>query len=186
MRIRTTFTTLAAALALVALTACSSSDTSTPPAFNQADVSFAQDMIPHHRQATEMASMAQSRTQSPAVRDLAQQILAAQEPEITEMNKWLKSWDKNVPEDMTGMSGMSDSSMPGMMSSADMEGLAASSGGAFDKQFLTMMIEHHEGAIEMAQTEDADGKYPPAVRLAKQIQKGQSAEIRTMRSLLES
>ena len=186
MRTRTIFATLIAALALTALAACSSSDTGTASKFNKADVSFAQDMIPHHRQATEMASMAESRTQNTKVLDLAQQIIAAQKPEITLMSGWLKSWGKNVPQEMSGMSGMSDSSMPGMMSSADMTALEASSGPAFDKQFLTMMIQHHKGAIEMAKTEAADGKYSDGVRLAGQIQKDQNAEIRTMESLLQS
>lgn len=186
MRIRTIFATLTAALALTALAACSGSDSSTSPTFNKADVSFAQDMIPHHRQATEMASLAASRTQNTEVLDLAQQIIAAQKPEITLMSGWLKSWGKDVPQDMSGMSGMSDSSMPGMMSDADMKALEASSGSVFDTRFLTMMIQHHKGAIEMAKTEAADGNYSDAVRLAAQIQKDQNAEIRTMESQLKS
>lgn len=186
MRIRTIFVTFAAALALTALAACSNSDSSTSPKFNKADISFAQDMIPHHRQATEMASMAASRTQNTKVLDLAQQIIAAQKPEITLMSGWLKSWDKKVPHDMTGMSGMADSNMPGMMSGADMKALKASSGSAFDMRFLTMMIQHHKGAIEMAKTEAAGGKYRGATGLAAQIQKAQNAEILTMESQLKS
>ncbi len=186
MRIRTIFAILAAALAITALAACSSSDSSTSPKFNKADVSFAQDMIPHHRQATEMAGMAASRTQNAKVLDLAQQISAAQKPEITLMSGWLKSWGKDVPQDMTGMSGMADSNMPGMMSGADMKALEGSSGSVFDTRFLTMMIQHHEGAIEMAKTEAADGTYSAATLLAAQIQKDQNAEILTMQSLLKS
>lgn len=183
MRIRTIFATFTAALALTALAACSSSDSSTSPTFNKADVSFAQDMIPHHRQATEMASMAASRTQNTKVLELAQQIIAAQKPEITLMSGWLKSWGKDVPQEM---SGMADSDMPGMMSNADMRELEGSSGSAFDTRFLTMMIEHHKGAIEMAKTEAAEGAHSGARRLAAQIQKDQKAEILTMESQLKS
>ncbi|GAB7005329.1 MULTISPECIES: DUF305 domain-containing protein [Nocardioides] len=76
--------------------------------------------------------------------------------------------------------------MPGMMSSDKMEELASASGSAFDEMFLSMMIEHHEGAIEMAQTEQADGENPGAVDLAQTIEKTQAFEIETMKELLAS
>lgn len=182
MRIRRTITIIVAALALVGLTACSNDDDKAT--FNQADVSFAQDMIPHHRQATEMAAMAPDRTENAAVLDLASKITAAQKPEIDLMSGWLKSWDKPVPQEMAGMDHSGD--MPGMMSSADMTALEKSSGRAFDQMFLTMMIKHHSGAIEMAKTEQDKGTFADAISLAKRIQKDQAAEIRTMQTLLAS
>ena len=165
-------------------TSTPSESTSSDPAadFNDADVSFATDMIPHHRQAVEMAELAGSRAQSPEVKALARQIMEAQDPEIQTMSGWLTAWGESVPEDMSGMD--MSTSMPGMMSSDDMDGLMNASGAEFDKMFLTMMIEHHNGAIEMAKTEQAEGEYPDAVALAQQIESAQTEEIATMQELL--
>ncbi|MGW4566310.1 DUF305 domain-containing protein [Streptomyces sp. NPDC004561] len=154
------------------------------------DVSFAQGMIPHHRQAVAMADLAASRAKSQQVKDLAAKIKQAQDPEINTMSGWLKSWGEKVPD--AGMSGMesmpgmdhSGSSMPGMMSSDDMGKLKGLSGDAFDKAFLQMMISHHQGAIEMAKTEQAKGAYGPATTMAKSIVTSQSAEITKMNKML--
>lgn len=191
------------------LAACGSSDSShdmssmgastTPPApssstdamsdFNDADVTFATEMIPHHRQAVAMAKLADTRAKSAEVKDLAVQIMNAQDPEIERMSGWLTSWGKPVPSaDASGMSGMDmggTSSMPGMMSSDDMDKLMNATGAEFDQMFLTMMIEHHNGAIEMAKTEEATGMNADAVALAQQIQRAQTDEISTMTGMLK-
>ena len=153
--------------------------------FNAADVAFAQGMIPHHRQAIEMADLVPSRGSSPEVATLARQIAAAQGPEIATMTSWLQGWDQTVPPDM-GMdhSGHDMGSMDGMMSADDMERLGGSNGAAFDRMWVEMMIVHHEGALTMAQREVADGKDPTAVALARSIIDSQTAEITAMRSLL--
>jgi uncharacterized protein (DUF305 family) len=181
---------LTAVLAMVgalALAACSdnSSDStsSDSPALNASDVAFATDMIPHHLQAVEMAEYAETQAQSPEVQALAQQILEAQAPEIETMSGWLTSWNKPIPADMRGMD--MSGSMPGMMSPDDMDTLMKSTGADFDQLFLTMMIEHHEGAIEMAKNQQAEGMYPEAIELAKQIEAAQAAEIATMQGLLQ-
>jgi uncharacterized protein (DUF305 family) len=184
--------TLTAALAasLFALAACGSDDEAgTSAAHNDADVTFAQQMIPHHEQAIEMAELAETRAESRGVKDLAADIEAAQDPEIETMTGWLESWDEEVPDD--GMSGMDhgDSSsdhMAGMMSDEEMGELQAASGAEFDQMFLTMMIEHHEGAIEMAKTERAEGENPDATSLAEDIETAQTEEILTMKELLTS
>ncbi|MGJ9422248.1 DUF305 domain-containing protein [Aeromicrobium sp. CF3.5] len=184
MRTRMIAATLIA-LAAALLTACSNNDDSSAEAgFNSADVTFATDMIPHHRQATEMAALAASRTENAEVLDLADRIGAAQDPEIDTMSSWLESWGEDVPEDMSGMDDMS--SMPGMMSGDQMSRLRDSSGEAFDQLFLTMMVEHHEGAVEMAQTEQTDGMSTDAVSLATEIEQTQTAEITEMMKLLAS
>lgn len=165
-------------------TSTPSESSSSNPAgdFNEADVTFATDMIPHHRQAVAMAELAGSRAKSPEVKVLAKQIMEAQDPEIQTMSGWLTAWGESVPDDMSGMD--MSTSMPGMMSSDDMDALMNASGAEFDQIFLTMMIEHHNGAIEMAKTEQADGRYPDAVALAQQIESAQTAEISTMQDLL--
>lgn len=163
---------------------------------NDQDVTFATEMIAHHTQAVEMADMAVEKAASQEVKDLAEDISAAQEPEIEQMTSWLEAWGEDVPEtgsgdmggmDMDDMDDMEDmEDMPGMMSSEEMDELEAASGSAFDEMFLTMMIGHHEGAVEMAQTEQADGQNPDAIDLAETIEETQTAEIATMEELLGS
>lgn len=166
--------TVAAALVLAG---CAGSES------NDADVTFAQDMIPHHQQAVEMSQVADGRADSDAVRDLASGIEAAQGPEIETMTAWLEEWDAEVPD--SSMEGMDESDMAGMMSSEDMSALEDASGAEFDQMWLTMMIEHHEGAIEMAETEQTDGENDDAVELAETIEETQAAEIEQMEQLLD-
>ena len=152
-------------------------------AANDADVAFAQGMIPHHEQAVEMAELAldPKAAASAPVKDLATRIQQAQDPEIKQLQGWLKAWGK--PEmDMSG--GMAGHQMDGMMSAEDMEKLEQATGPAFDQQWLTMMIAHHDGAIEMANTEKAAGMNPDAKQLAEQIIAAQQAEIDEMNALL--
>lgn len=172
-------------------------------AHNGADVMFAQMMIPHHAQAIEMAKLAATRAQSEKVKSLASRIEAAQQPEIDRMTAWLTSWGQSVPgSDGSGSTGdgmgsmgsgsmgsggmATDSGDNGMMSDSDMSMLAAATGADFDRKFLTMMVRHHQGAIAMAKTEQASGRYAPATQLAASIVTSQSAEISTMQSLLAS
>jgi uncharacterized protein (DUF305 family) len=167
-------------------------------AHNAQDVAFAQGMIPHHRQALEMARLAADRSASAAVEDLAARIEKAQDPEITTMTGWLTAWGEDVPEpapsntstgstgteSMPGMDHSAHSGMPGMMDGQDMAELERASGRAFDTMFLTMMVEHHEGAVEMAGTEKTKGRYAPAKALADAIITAQNAEITEMNKLL--
>jgi uncharacterized protein (DUF305 family) len=154
--------------------------------FNDADATFAQAMIPHHQQAVQMADMADGRAADAEVKALAAKIQAAQQPEIDTMTGWLTAWGKPATEPhMSTGSGMGHGSMPGMMTDADMAKLMGAKGAAFDKHFLTMMISHHEGAIEMAQQEVAQGSSPEAKALAQKIITDQQAEIATMKTMLE-
>jgi uncharacterized protein (DUF305 family) len=158
---------------------------------NAADVAFAQMMIPHHRQAVEMARLAAGRAADPAVAKLAARIEAAQAPEIETMAGWLASWGQPTAP-AAGMHGMGHGgsampgTMPGMMSDADMAGLRAASGAAFDRLFLEMMIRHHEGAIGMARAERRDGLFGPATRLAATVEAAQAREVATMRGMLDA
>ncbi|MFI8101337.1 DUF305 domain-containing protein [Streptomyces sp. NPDC086023] len=187
------------------LAACGSDDTTntagTAPAttaapaaseaerHNQADVTFAQGMIPHHRQAILMSDMVASHGASADVKALAEEIKKAQAPEIETMSGWLKAWGEKVPSgvSMDGMGhGDDDSGMPGMMDDQAMNRLGNAKGNAFDTMFLTMMIEHHEGAIDMSKTEKQQGAYGPAKGLADAIITSQTAEIAQMRQMLNA
>lgn len=170
-------------------TSAPTSSEDTAGAHNDQDVDFAQGMIPHHQQALRMAQTAQSRASSAEVKDLASRIEKAQDPEIETMSGWLEAWGEDVPSDMPGMDhgghGDDSSDMPGTMGTEDMDQLMDASGHDFDTMFLTMMIEHHEGAVDMAATEKDKGRYGPAKALADDIITAQTAEIEEMNGLLD-
>ncbi len=148
---------------------------------DDADVAFAQQMIPHHRQAVDMAALAGDRSTNPAVLDLAQRIQSAQEPEIEQMRGWLTGWGQTeMPDEMDGMD---HGSMEGMMSDDDMASLEGLTGPAFDEAFIEMMIRHHEGAISMANTVLSDSADPNVRSMAEAIITAQQDEIDEMRNL---
>ncbi|MGW1594886.1 DUF305 domain-containing protein [Streptomyces sp. NPDC002343] len=154
-------------------------------AHNAQDVAFAQGMIPHHRQALEMAGLAAGRASSARVKDLAARIEKAQDPEIRTLTGWLKSWGERAP--MAGMdhSGHAGTTgMTGMMSEADMAALKKATGKDFDSRFLSLMVEHHRGAVEMATTEKRKGRSDDAKAMADAIVTAQDAEIEEMKRLL--
>lgn len=151
--------------------------------FNEADVTFAQGMIVHHEGALEMAQMAEGRAEDPRVLDLASRIEAAQDPEIQTMTGWLEDWDQATSADESGGKDMGGGTDMGGMN-MDMSDLEAASGAEFDRMWLEMMTEHHRGAVDMAETEIADGQNADAIALAEQIVESQSAEIDEMKTLL--
>ncbi|WP_084965409.1 DUF305 domain-containing protein [Thermoactinospora rubra] len=148
-------------------------------AFNDADVTFAQMMIPHHEQAVEMAELAETRAADAEIKDLAARIKAAQDPEIATLRGWLKAWGKPEMADHMGHD------MPGMMGEGDMHNLGAAKGTEFDRLFARLMIAHHNGAIEMARTEQAQGANPEAKALAKTIETTQQAEVEQLQKILD-
>lgn len=184
------FVPATAAFATIALlTACGGTDEETTPSasdsseneeFNDSDVTFAQMMIPHHEQAVTMTELAPERA-GDEVQALAEEIQAAQGPEIEQMNALLESWGQ---EPMQDMEDMDHDGMTGMMSDEQMTELEEAEGEEFDTMFLQMMIEHHEGAVEMAQTELDEGVNPEARDLAQQIIDDQNTEIEQMNEML--
>ncbi|GAA0641999.1 lipoprotein [Streptomyces sp. NBRC 14336] len=166
-------------------------DNPAPGAFNDADVSFAQMMIPHHEQAVDMAKLAEGRASDAEIKTLAADIEKAQDPEIQTMKSWLKAWGKpeSADESMPGMdhgsSGMDHSGMSGMMSDEDMKKLEAAKGTEFDRMFAEMMIEHHKGAIAMAKDEQKNGRNATAKKLAADVVKSQSAEVEKFEKILD-
>jgi uncharacterized protein (DUF305 family) len=162
-------------------------DNATNPEIqNQYLVMFAQMMIPHHQQAVDMGTLAETRASNAAVKSLASQIKSEQAPEIELMKGWLNAdGDSGVDADPNGM-GMDNShsmNMDGMLTDAQMAELKAASGANFDKLYLTYMIAHHEGAIKMANMA-LKAKTTKLTELAKAIVKSQTAQIKTMKALL--
>ena len=118
------------------------------PAFTGADVKFMQGMIHHHAQALDMVELLKSRTASEDMRKLAHRIELSQADEINMMRKWLEGHGQDVPgEHAHHMAGAP--MMPGMLTEAQMDQLAAAKGPAFDRLFLEFMIQHHAGALTM-------------------------------------
>lgn len=164
-------------------------------AHNDADITFTQMMLVHHQGAIEMADLAPERASSADITQLAARIKAAQTPEIEKMTSWLKAWGAPMAAAsspaMGGMTGMdhggssSAGQMPGMMTDQQMQQLKAADGAAFDKMFLQLMITHHQGALEMAQTEKTSGQNTDALALADAIIKSQTAEIAEMNRMLQ-
>ncbi|MEU3299553.1 DUF305 domain-containing protein [Streptomyces sp. NPDC006678] len=153
-------------------------------AFNDADVAFAQGMIPHHQQALEVAGLAAGRASDQEIRTLARAVEKAQDPEIRTMRSWLGAWGE--PESSgTEHGNHGGGGTAGMMSEQDMKDLTAAKGRDFDRAFAQMMIDHHNGAIEMARTEQADGRNADARKLAGAVVKAQSAEVEQLRSILD-
>ena len=189
MRFPRTLATVATALALT-LTGCSGADSSSGEGFNDADVDFASDMIQHHAQALVMVDLTMGRELDPEVAALTEEIRAAQAPEIETMADWLEEWDEPVPEtsrdhvNAHGDGGEMDTDMPGMMSAEDMAALEEAPEGEFQDMWLEMMIDHHEGAVEMAEGQVENGEDEQAVALAKEIIAAQQAEIMAMQDLL--
>lgn len=158
------------------------SATAEPSVHNEADVEFAQGMIGHHEGAIEMADLAIQQASGDDVRALAERISAAQGPEIEQMRAWLEAWG----EDTSAHGDMDGAGHGGTDAGAAMAELEELSGTAFDSAFLELMIEHHGGAVEMAQTELDDGADPAATRLARTIIDDQTAEIAEMEQMLAS
>jgi len=184
--------TLLAGSALVACGDDSASTTDIPASadHNAADVRFATEMIPHHAQALHMVDMAEGRDLTPEAEQLMADIEAAQTPEIEQMSRWLEEWDQPVPDtsgmgpmggDM-GMDHMGD--MAGAMTEEALAELEGAEGTVFERMWLQMMIEHHEGAIEMAEVELDEGEHAGTLSLAESIIESQRAEIELMESML--
>jgi uncharacterized protein (DUF305 family) len=198
---------LAAASTAVVLAGCSNSETpststvtATPTtvaapsvsgstsAHDDADVAFAQGMIPHHSQAVDMAGLAADRAGNDRVKQLAASVENAQGPEIEQLRGFLAAWGQPEAPAGTDHAGMGHSSTggSGMTTDAQMQQLEQARGADFDRMFLQMMTAHHEGAVEMARTELAGGRNPEAKALAQKIIDEQQAEIATMANLLST
>lgn len=159
-------------------------------AHNDADVEFAGGMIPHHEQAVAMSDIVLAKQGiEPRVTELANQIKAAQGPEIATMQQWLTQWGAPVASGHDGHDMGGDPAAQkamGMMTEQELEQLRQAQGAEASRLFLNGMIAHHEGAVRMAQTEVDTGQAEEAVHLAHEIIETQQREIDTMKAILAS
>lgn len=176
----------AAALIMASLTACAPGTSemnhdghqsdSAAGGFSSDDIMFAQMMIPHHEQAIEMSTLAETRAENLEVKALAAKIKAAQAPEIEMMKGWLTKAGASTHMGHT-------MGMDGMLSEAEMQALRNATGKEFDRLFLEGMIAHHEGAIEMTSMVSGS-KNAGAHELGHSIDDSQTDEIAFMKELL--
>lgn len=151
--------------------------------YTAADVHFMQGMIAHHAQAIYMTRLAASRGASPRLLKLANKIDQSQQAEIRLMQDWLVA-NKQIAPDTGSWRTMS---MPGMLTAAQLATLDAARGADFDRQFLELMIQHHEGALKMVEdllatplaAQDVDVSV-----FANDVNTVQTAEIATMQQML--
>ncbi|MGC5013311.1 DUF305 domain-containing protein [Streptosporangium sp. DT93] len=149
-----------------------------PDTANAADVTYVQDMVVHHRQALEMASMAPSRGEHVRLKGLASRIADSQGPEIQFMTSWLQQQGLRAPEHHAR-----HDTMPGMATPEQLKALRASSGKDFDRLFIRLMTAHHLGALTMSEKVLVSGSHQRIEELANDVSVGQAAEIRRMREM---
>jgi uncharacterized protein (DUF305 family) len=160
-------------------------------------------MIGHHAQALIMAGLAPTNGASPSVQTLAARITNAQRDEIALMQRWLRDRGQPVPEVHVdglrlmihggqthhGGHGHGHASMPGMLTDAQIQELAAAQGPDFDRLFLTYMIQHHRGAVTMVDelfATDGAAQDEAAFKLASEIHVDQLTEIARMERMLDA
>ena len=143
-------------------------------------------MVPHHEQAVVMSEMVRNVQVSGEISALATEIISAQAGEIELMKGFLSEWGVEYDPNSDPHAGhmMSGVESSGMMTDEELAELKNSSGVAFEKMWLTMMLAHHKGAIKMAETVIADGKDARVKTLAETIVSAQQKEIDLINSLL--
>ena len=163
---------LATVLALAALSPAVCTTKEELKKHNKEDVSFVQAMIPHHEQAIHMVELVLEHGNSPDVRKLATTIKVKQEEELKTMEHLLHEWHMKKEEH--------GPKHPGMLSEEKLKELEETEGVEFDKLFLELMIEHHEGAIHLAEEAEHKGENEEVEKLAAEIKRGQEHEIEKM------
>lgn len=179
-----------------ALTGCGNGNADAATDHNAADVAFVDAMIPHHQQALQMVAMAEGRDLDPEFTALTEDLRTAQQAELATMLRWQQAWaarDGDAEGDESGDPGAGSSTqdgmgmggdLAGMMTSKQLADLARTPDGSFRRLWLQSMIEHHQGALGIAETEIAAGRAPDTVELARTIRDAQQGDVARMQALL--
>ncbi len=156
--------------------------------YTPADVTFMQGMIVHHQQAVDMAKLVRDRTNTEELKTIAGRIESSQADEIAFMEGWLKERGEPVADPMMkGHAEHMHHMMKGMASPEALAALAAAKGTEFDRQFLTLMIAHHDGALDMVETlldEEGTATDPVMFQFVSDVESEQKTEIGRMDKLL--
>jgi len=151
--------------------------------YTVADVEFMQGMIAHHAQAIYMSRMAEKHGANPRVLRLSTKIDQSQVAEIRLMQQWLTHYGQVAPD----TSSWRTMRMAGMLTEKQLAELDSATGVGFDRAFLTLMIQHHEGALQMVSDLFAaprGGQEVDVNVFANDVVTVQTAEIGTMRQML--
>jgi uncharacterized protein (DUF305 family) len=154
-----------------------------------ADVSFMTGMIVHHAQAVVMTALVPERTRNPTIRLLARRIAASQEDEMALMTRWLTARGEAVPDEHAHHGHADPLHMAGMLSDEQLAQLAGARDAEFDRLFLALMIQHHEGALVMVEqlfASETGGQEVEIFNFASHVDSDQRMEIGRMRALLRS
>lgn len=155
--------------------------------YTVADIAFMQGMIGHHAQAIVMSRLAPDRTERAAIRTLAARIINAQRDEIAIMERWLRDRRQPVADTTHAHQHMGHAMMPGMLTTEQLAELEAARGEEFDRRFLRLMIQHHEGAVTMVTdlfATDGAAQDQTVFRFASDAQVDQRTEIARMQRML--
>ncbi len=159
---------------------------STGPGNDSADAGFARDMMTHHAQAVDMATIIRDRTEDPAIRQLALDIMLTQQAQIGQMQGWLNVWGYPIASTDPAMSWMGmPGSMPGMVTPEQINQLRDLQGTEADGLFLQLMILHHRGGVQMAEAALDHARTPQVLVLAQSVIAAQASEIELMQGMLQ-
>lgn len=157
--------------------------------YTVADIRFMSGMIVHHSQAVTMSALAPKRAASSSVKILAERIMNAQNDEMESVRRWLRDRRQPIPHDMSANGEMHEMPMPGMISKAQLDQLERATGPEFDRLFLTLMIQHHRGAVEMVKdlfATDGAAQDERVFKFASDVNVDQITEIARMERMLGS
>jgi uncharacterized protein (DUF305 family) len=157
--------------------------------FTDDDVKFMQGMIHHHSQAIQMVAMIATHTKTPELAAMGQKIQLSQSGEIEAMKEWLTARKQQPPmmmPDGTVMDHGDMAPMPGMLTPEQMKALDSARGARFDELFLTGMIQHHKGALNLVADlrEAGGGKELNIGDFLNEVDNDQRMEIVRMYGLL--
>jgi len=173
-------------LIAVAATGCGSDDSSDSAEANDVDRAFAAEMVPHHESAIDMAKLAQARAQHEQIKTLSNNIIRSQSAEIKQLqdgNDRVGSSSEAMQQDSgmhRGAGGSETLGLSAQQMGMDHDLARLRSAQPFDREFIDMMVPHHQGAIRMARVELAKGQDPQLKTLARQIISAQTQEIEQM------
>ena len=201
-RPRIVLAALVAALAAGGASPAAAQAPAAPRGYTAADVTFMQGMIGHHAQAIVMANMAPTHGASAQVALYCRKVIASQRDEIELMQDWLRTPGEKVPDPRDPHAGMAamhggmdmpmgdhEMLMPGMLTAAQLAQLDSARGPAFDRLFLTFMIQHHQGALTMVERlfgSPGAGQDDAVFKFASDVSADQSTEIDRMQTMLDA
>ena len=168
------------------------------PLDDSAEAGFSRDMQTHHGQAVQMSLLVAERTEDRAMRTFANDIATSQQQQAGQMFAWLQLWGLTPTGSQPPMAWMGSDHhgatsasgdavpMPGMASPADLTRLTAARGVEADRIFLTLMMAHHRGGVEMADAVLARSDRKEVVTLARAVKAAQTSEIQAMQQMLDA